>query len=36
MVQQCVGASELLITRGIAPTVADARFYKPLDAELII
>ncbi|XP_038903478.1 probable 1-deoxy-D-xylulose-5-phosphate synthase 2, chloroplastic [Benincasa hispida] len=35
IVQQCVGASELLKTRGIAPTVADARFCKPLDTQLI-
>lgn len=35
MVQQCIGASELLKTRGISPTVADARFCKPLDTQLI-
>ncbi|XP_038903698.1 probable 1-deoxy-D-xylulose-5-phosphate synthase 2, chloroplastic isoform X2 [Benincasa hispida] len=35
IVQQCVGASELLKTRGLAPTVADARFCKPLDTQLI-
>lgn len=35
MVQQCVRAAELLKTRGIAPTVADARFCKPLDTQLI-
>ncbi|KAA0060415.1 putative 1-deoxy-D-xylulose-5-phosphate synthase 2 [Cucumis melo var. makuwa] len=35
IVQQCVEASELLKTRGIAPTVADARFCKPLDTQLI-
>lgn len=35
IVQQCVEASELLKTRGITPTVADARFCKPLDTQLI-
>ena len=29
-------AAEALAARGIAPTVADARFAKPLDAELIL
>ncbi|KAG6577337.1 putative 1-deoxy-D-xylulose-5-phosphate synthase 2, chloroplastic, partial [Cucurbita argyrosperma subsp. sororia] len=35
IVQQCVGAAELLKTRGIVPTVADARFCKPLDTQLL-
>ena len=35
IVQQCVEASKLLKSRGIAPTVADARFCKPLDTQLI-
>ena len=29
-------AAEALSTRGISPTVADARFAKPLDEELIL
>ncbi|KAG7015424.1 putative 1-deoxy-D-xylulose-5-phosphate synthase 2, chloroplastic, partial [Cucurbita argyrosperma subsp. argyrosperma] len=35
IVQQCVGAAELLKTRGIVPTIADARFCKPLDTQLL-
>ncbi|KAH7675474.1 Deoxyxylulose-5-phosphate synthase protein [Dioscorea alata] len=35
MVQTCVKAADSLRNYGITPTVADARFCKPLDAELI-
>ncbi|XP_062005865.1 probable 1-deoxy-D-xylulose-5-phosphate synthase 2, chloroplastic [Rosa rugosa] len=35
IVQQCVGAANMLKTRDIFVTVADARFCKPLDTELI-
>lgn len=35
MVQTCVKAANSLSNYGITPTVADARFCKPLDAELI-
>ncbi|EXC35479.1 putative 1-deoxy-D-xylulose-5-phosphate synthase [Morus notabilis] len=35
IVQQCMEAANLLKTRDIAITVADARFCKPLDADLI-
>ncbi|CAK9169202.1 unnamed protein product [Ilex paraguariensis] len=35
IVQQCLEAAGLLKTHNIAATVADARFCKPLDAELI-
>lgn len=35
IVQQCVGAANMLKTRDISVTVADARFCKPLDTELI-
>lgn len=34
--QECEKASELLQRKGIAPTIADARFAKPLDKELIL
>ncbi len=33
---QCLKAAEALAARGIRPTVADARFAKPLDRELIL
>ena len=32
---ECLAAAESLAARGISPTVADARFAKPLDHELI-
>uniref|UniRef100_A0A7C8ZQ41 1-deoxy-D-xylulose-5-phosphate synthase n=1 Tax=Opuntia streptacantha TaxID=393608 RepID=A0A7C8ZQ41_OPUST len=35
MVQQCVGAATLLQAQDISVTVADARFCKPLDGNLI-
>lgn len=35
IVQQCVEAASILKTRDIAVTVADARFCKPLDTNLI-
>jgi len=35
MVQQCLGAATLLRARDISLTVADARFCKPLDGNLI-
>lgn len=35
MVQQCLGAATLLQARDISVTVADARFCKPLDRNLI-
>lgn len=35
IVQQCMDAAKMLKTRGIEITVADARFCKPLDTELI-
>lgn len=35
IVQNCVEAAEMLKSRDIAITVADARFCKPLDTELI-
>lgn len=35
IVQQCIEAANLLKTRDIAITVADARFCKPLDTDLI-
>nr|ART66976.1 1-deoxy-D-xylulose 5-phosphate synthase 2 [Magnolia champaca] len=35
MVQNCLGASQILEEHGISATVADARFCKPLDADLI-
>lgn len=35
MVQQCVDAASLLKMRNINVTVADARFCKPLDTDLI-
>jgi 1-deoxy-D-xylulose-5-phosphate synthase len=34
--QECLKAAEALGARGIRPTVADARFAKPLDRELIL
>ncbi|RMD88487.1 MAG: 1-deoxy-D-xylulose-5-phosphate synthase, partial [Alphaproteobacteria bacterium] len=34
--QEAVIAAEALAARGLAPTVADARFAKPLDRELIL
>jgi 1-deoxy-D-xylulose-5-phosphate synthase len=34
--QECLKAAEALAVRGIAPTVADARFAKPLDRALIL
>jgi 1-deoxy-D-xylulose-5-phosphate synthase len=33
--QSCLDARELLAARGLTPTVADARFMKPLDEALI-
>ncbi|KAF8404729.1 hypothetical protein HHK36_009618 [Tetracentron sinense] len=36
IVQQCIEAANLLNSRNISVTVADARFCKPLDAELIM
>ncbi len=33
---ECLKASEALAARGISPTVADARFAKPLDRRLIL
>ncbi|OAN53676.1 1-deoxy-D-xylulose-5-phosphate synthase [Paramagnetospirillum marisnigri] len=33
---ECLKAAEELAARGLAPTVADARFMKPLDEELIL
>ncbi|KAJ9171110.1 hypothetical protein P3X46_019158 [Hevea brasiliensis] len=35
IVQQCVEAASMLRTRGISVTVADARFCKPLDTDLV-
>eukprot|EP00271_Cylindrocystis_brebissonii_P014401 TRINITY_DN35752_c0_g1_i1.p1 TRINITY_DN35752_c0_g1~~TRINITY_DN35752_c0_g1_i1.p1 ORF type:complete len:744 (+),score=190.63 TRINITY_DN35752_c0_g1_i1:131-2362(+) len=35
MVQNCLAAHKLLAERGVSATVADARFCKPLDQELI-
>ncbi|KAF5749438.1 1-deoxy-D-xylulose-5-phosphate synthase 2 chloroplastic [Tripterygium wilfordii] len=35
VVQSCVGAAELLQQHGISVTIADARFCKPLDGDLI-
>lgn len=35
IVQQCVEAASMLKTRDISVTVADARFCKPLDTDLI-
>ncbi|KAI9125110.1 hypothetical protein K1719_003726 [Acacia pycnantha] len=35
MVQQCLQAAELLKSHGVFVTVADARFCKPLDTDLI-
>ena len=34
--QECIKASETLIQKGISTTVADARFAKPLDEDLIL
>ncbi|WP_118137730.1 1-deoxy-D-xylulose-5-phosphate synthase [Oceanicella sp. SM1341] len=33
---ECLAAREALVARGISPTIADARFAKPLDRELIL
>ncbi|QDL91128.1 1-deoxy-D-xylulose-5-phosphate synthase [Paroceanicella profunda] len=33
---ECLAAREALLARGISPTIADARFAKPLDRELIL
>jgi 1-deoxy-D-xylulose-5-phosphate synthase len=33
---ECLGAAEALAARGVAPTVADARFAKPLDRALVL
>ncbi len=33
---ECLKASEALQARGLKPTIADARFAKPLDSELIL
>ena len=33
---ECLKAAEVLATRGISTTVADARFAKPLDTELVL
>ncbi|KAM3283220.1 putative 1-deoxy-D-xylulose-5-phosphate synthase 2, chloroplastic [Capsicum baccatum] len=35
IVQQCLGAADILQTHNVRVTVADARFCKPLDADLI-
>nr|AKN79613.1 DXS [Gentiana rigescens] len=35
IVQQCLGAAEMLKSHNIYPTLADARFCKPLDIDLI-
>nr|ATN96998.1 putative 1-deoxy-D-xylulose-5-phosphate synthase 2 [Cestrum nocturnum] len=35
IVQQCLGAADLLSSHDVRVTVADARFCKPLDADLI-
>ncbi|KAK4258162.1 hypothetical protein QN277_007644 [Acacia crassicarpa] len=35
MVQQCLQAEKLLRTQGVSTTVADARFCKPLDTDMI-
>ncbi|KAL7143879.1 hypothetical protein ABFS83_08G220900 [Erythranthe nasuta] len=35
IVQQCLGAAEMLKSHNVSITVADARFCKPLDTELI-
>lgn len=35
IVQNCIGAAELLQEHKVSATVADARFCKPLDGELI-
>lgn len=35
IVQQCLKAANVLGSRGISVTVADARFCKPLDTELL-
>ena len=35
IVQQCLEAARMLRTRDISVTVADARFCKPLDTDLI-
>ncbi|MEM7089163.1 MAG: transketolase C-terminal domain-containing protein, partial [Pseudomonadota bacterium] len=32
---ECLGAADLLVEQGHNPTVADARFAKPLDSELL-
>ncbi|HSF92369.1 MAG TPA: transketolase C-terminal domain-containing protein, partial [Paracoccaceae bacterium] len=34
--QECQIAAEALAARGITPTIADARFAKPLDGDLIL
>src|SRR4030081_295062 len=34
--QECLKAADMLATHGLAATVADARFAKPLDAELML
>jgi 1-deoxy-D-xylulose-5-phosphate synthase len=34
--QECLLAADRLAERGLAPTVADARFAKPLDRDLIL
>lgn len=35
IVQECLGARELLLERGVSATIVDARFCKPLDRELL-
>ncbi|KAL0367899.1 UNVERIFIED_CONTAM: putative 1-deoxy-D-xylulose-5-phosphate synthase 2, chloroplastic [Sesamum calycinum] len=35
IVQQCLGAAEMLKSHNISATVADARFCKPLDTDLV-
>ncbi|KAI5669734.1 hypothetical protein M9H77_19587 [Catharanthus roseus] len=35
IVQQCLGAAEMLKSHNVSPTVADAKFCKPLDGDLI-
>lgn len=35
IVQQCLEAARILKTLGVSTTVADARFCKPLDSELV-
>ncbi|MDH8013997.1 transketolase C-terminal domain-containing protein, partial [Klebsiella pneumoniae] len=34
--QECLKAADILKTHGLTTTVADARFAKPIDADLIL